>query len=195
MPHTTRLQTHPKAFSGDPPSPRLRRERLRRFQQILTKRGFGPTKHTDYTKCGKTSFLPEHLSLSRRFVCLVGTSIAGRTAQLTRRAALRGITASICRPVPRYRCHLGVYYRACDGRCGGRVGRPWRLCSASDRALELSSSFFRSYYLSSVNVWVVSVAESFASTDHAKSIIIRCAREFGGKVLTREVGLRKDVSF
>ena len=77
---------------------------------------------------------------------------AGRTAQLTRRAALRGITASICRPVPSCRCQSlreRARRRGGDDRRGGHAGRPWRLRSASGRALEFSSSYFRSYYLSS----------------------------------------------
>ena len=45
------------------------------------------------------------------------------------------------------------------------------------------------------NVWVVSlVPKSFASTIHAKGMIIRCAREFDGSVLTHEVDLIKDAS-
>jgi hypothetical protein len=72
---------------------------------------------------------------------------AGRTAHLTRRAALHGTTASICRGVPRGRGQRNLgEYRAGDD-CDGHVGRLWRLLSAKGRALELSSSYFRSYYL------------------------------------------------
>ena len=108
------------------------------------------------------------------------------------------IRASICRPVASCRCQRDpdVRCRACDDRCVGHAGRPWHLCSASGRALELSVSSFRSYlpsFLSNVGLCHLHRKVS-ASTIHAKSMIIRRAREFGGGVLTLRIRWLRNAS-